>query len=124
MITADHLTTPPAPGTLIAASLLAARPARGRYAGEREPRPHYPRLSRVAETHAEGPRAARRAEASPAVRPPPLSPAERAFAARHQARQARRRCEEREHGLAFMRAERHGDAVAQAIAAGALREAR
>lgn len=107
MITADHLTTPPAPGTLIAASLLAARPApvatRGRYAFPREDRAHARRLARREQPpakrtppHAEGPRAARRATASPAVRPPRLSPAERAFAARHRARLALAACAERE----------------------------
>lgn len=92
--------------TLLARSLLAAEPApvaaRGRYAFPREDRAHARRLARAAtpirltQADPDGPRAARRATASPAVRPPRLAPAERAFAARHRARLAVAACAERE----------------------------
>jgi hypothetical protein len=81
---------------LIAASLLAAVPARGRFAGERQARPSYPRYRKVAQTDPAGPRAERRAAASPSVRPPRLIKAGRAVVARLRAQVARRELERRE----------------------------
>lgn len=81
--------TPP----LIAASLLAAVPARGRYAGGPQPAPRY---FRPAKTHEDGPRAERRAQASPRVRPPSSTPELRAAAARGRVRVALAACAARE----------------------------
>lgn len=89
---------------LIAASLLSASPARGRAVPVRTvPMDRwgnlisYPRYRAIAPTHADGPRADRRAEASPSVRPPlRLSPFQRAFVARHLSERALGMCRRRD----------------------------
>lgn len=84
------------PADLLTRISLAAVPARGRFAGEREFRPRYPRLSRLAQTHPDGSRAERRLLASKAIRPPRLTITERAVPARHRARIAHAACIARE----------------------------
>lgn len=92
---------------LLAASLLRAvpsplAPSRGRYAFPREDRAHGRRLARAERpirllaTDPAGPRAERRALASPSVRPPRLTLAERAAFARYRARVALAACAARE----------------------------
>lgn len=89
--------------TLIPRMFVTARPnarllgARGRTVPVQKGRPVAgPRYAVVAPTHPDGNRAARRAAASPRLRPAPSTPESRAWLARHRAALAVARCAARE----------------------------